>query len=103
MIQLSNNLSKPCGVSDKMISSTKEQQEREQRTVALLKRFENSLPPDRIETCYSLATHLESVVALEILLDNLYEFDVTPMPKELEEIKTLCGDLGVDKKFWRHW
>ena len=65
----------------------------ETRVIALARRLEDRL--HNIASPIELARYGEPAVAAEILLDNLYEFDVRLTADELDICKQLAADLRL--------
>lgn len=72
----------------------------EQRVINLIRGFKGRLPDDFVGEYVSLAEHNECAVALENLCTQLYEFDVSPEIREMDEIKNIGLLLGLDKATW---
>jgi hypothetical protein len=57
------------------------------------------IPPDRLKSIETLFEHNESGVAIEILCDNLADFDVAIRPEWASAIEQLIKDMALDSSY----
>lgn len=70
----------------------------EKNVISIISQFRGRLADEWVDEYILLAEHNECGIALENLCDQLFEFDVVPTREELQEIKSLAGCLGIERK-----
>jgi len=65
----------------------------ETKSLEILRQFEKQIPRDRYDAIRDLITHGEWGIALEILHENLRDFNVQASSKQLSEIQALAHEM----------
>ena len=81
--------------------SERSHQEAEQRTSALLSRFNGRIPAVELQGMESLVAAGEPGVAFENFCGQLYEYDGALEPAELAELAEVGELMKIDPRYWQ--
>ena len=71
-----------------------------ERVRELVAHFEWRLPADRVECMFELCDAREPGVAMEILCDNIADFDIAVSTEDLNRIASVGTDLQIKSSYW---